>query len=264
MSSESAHPDPHPFRAIFSRELRAGILNGYVHVFSALAVAGGLAAVFFAADAAPFLLLQVALYFVSLFALLAGISSARAESAEWSLLFSQPVPRVAYVIGKLATTWLFFVVLLTVLFLPALIDGADARRLAPLLGQTAGLAAVFGSLGICAGLLAHDKPQALIAGVTAWLVFLFGVDLCALLVAGWPPLQRQPGLWVALLMSSPLDAFRIQALFALEQIPPETAGEAPLVAWWIRHAGPWSAGVSVLWSALLLAIAGWRLNRWEA
>jgi hypothetical protein len=40
-------------------------------------------------------------------------------------------------------------------------------------------------------------------------------------------------------MVNPLDAFRIQALFAMEQIPAEAANKTPLAAWWISHANLW-------------------------
>ncbi|MEO6971594.1 MAG: hypothetical protein ABI217_11960, partial [Chthoniobacterales bacterium] len=76
--------------AVIARELHAAILNRYLQVFCVLALAGGIGAALLAdsAGAAPMLLLQMALYFVSLFALLIGTSSARAESQEWPLLFA--------------------------------------------------------------------------------------------------------------------------------------------------------------------------------
>jgi hypothetical protein len=37
-------------------------------------------------------------------------------------------------------------------------------------------------------------------------------------------------------MLNPLDSFRIEALFALEQIPAEAANKTPLASWWIAHA----------------------------
>ena len=64
-------------------------------------------------------------------------------------------------------------------------------------------------------------------------------------------------------MLNPLDAFRIEALFALQQIPAEAANKTPLAAWWIEHAAAWFTLISIFWSAALIAIAGQRLNRWE-
>ena len=40
-------------------------------------------------------------------------------------------------------------------------------------------------------------------------------------------------------MLNPLDAFRIEALFAMQQIPAEAANKTPLAAWWTAHAGLW-------------------------
>jgi hypothetical protein len=68
---------------------------------------------------------------------------------------------------------------------------------------------------------------------------------------------------VGLLMLNPLDAFRINALFALQQIPAEAANKTPLAAWWIAHAGAWFAAIVAVWSIIPIAVAGFRLNRWE-
>ena len=64
-------------------------------------------------------------------------------------------------------------------------------------------------------------------------------------------------------MLNPLDSFRIDALFALEQIPAEAANKTPLASWWIAHAGVWFAFVALAWAALCIALTGRRLNRWE-
>jgi ABC-type transport system involved in multi-copper enzyme maturation permease subunit len=252
-------------RALLLRELRGTLVNRYFQVFSALALGGGVAAVALseAPEAAAFFILQIALYFVSLFAVLAGVSSARAEQEEWPLLFAQPVPRAACVLGKFLALWGIFSGVLALLFLPALFGEASRPALMQLYLNTLGLAAVFGSLGLCAGLIAHDRVQALVLGVSAWLFLLFGLDLLALLLAQWAPLQKTPDLWVALLMANPFDAFRIQALFALEQIPAEAANKTPLAAWWLAHASLWFALLAAAWSAVLLLLTSRRLERAE-
>ena len=90
--------------------------------FLCLSLLGGVAAIIFSEDAhsIAFLILQVALYFVSLFALLAGVSSAQAEREEWQMLFAQPVPRAAYVIGKFIAYLSIFGAVLLLLFLPGI------------------------------------------------------------------------------------------------------------------------------------------------
>jgi ABC-2 type transport system permease protein/Cu-processing system permease protein len=255
-----------PVRALFGRELRAALINRYLQIFCALGLAGGIAAAIFSEDAgaAANFHLQIALYFVSLFALLAGVGSAQAEREEWELLFSQPLPRPVYVLGKFFALLSLLAGVLMLLFLPAVFAGATSAGLLRLSGQTLLLASAFLALGLAAGYLAHDRAQALVAGVSAWLVLLFGFDLIALFAARWSGIQRLPDLWVGLLMLNPLDAFRINALFALEQIPAEAANKTPLAAWWIGHAGGWFVTVALLWSLLLVSLAGWRLHRWEA
>jgi hypothetical protein len=252
-------------RALLTREFRLALINRYFHVFSVLAVIGGIAAALFSEDANAigFFHLQVALYFVSLFALLAGVGSAQAEREEWQLLFTQPLPRPSYVIGKFLALGLIFAGVLLLLFLPPLFAGAEVRMMALLYLQTLLLAAAFLGCGLVAGYFAHDRAQALIVGVSAWLLLLFGIDLVALFAARWSGIQEWPDLWVALLMLNPLDSFRIDALFALQQIPAEAANKTPLAGWWIAHAGVWFAGIAVMWSAMMLTLASLRLNRWE-
>ncbi len=252
-------------RAVLLREFRDALINRYFQVFSALSLLGGAAAIVFSEDgnSVAFLILQVALYFVSLFALLAGASSAQSEREEWQMLLAQPVPRSAYVIGKFIAYLSIFGAVLMLLFLPGFVAGSGALRIALLYLQTLLLAAAFLALGLAAGFLAHDRAQALIAAVSAWLILLFGIDLAALFAARWDFVQKLPDLWVCLLMLNPLDSFRIEALFALEQIPAEAANKTPLASWWIAHAGLWFGLIAVVWSAALMALAGRRLNRWE-
>jgi len=252
-------------RAVLLREFRATLINRYFQVFSALSLLAGLAAVFFSenADAIGFFVVQVALFLVSLFALLAGMSSAQAEREEWQLMFSQPVPRSAYIIGKFIAYLSIFAGVLVLLFLPALFSGAAAQRITTLYFQTLLLAAAFLALGLAVGFLAQDRAQSLVVGATIWLFLLFGVDLIGLFAARLEFMQKIPDLWVSMLMLNPLDAFRIHALFALEQIPAEAANKTPLANWWIAHAGVWFSAVAALWSVLLVSLAGIRLTRLE-
>jgi ABC-2 family transporter protein len=252
-------------RAVLLREFRDALINRYFQVFSALSLLGGAATIVFSEDAhsIAFLIVQVSLYFVSLFALLAGVSSAQAEREEWPMLLAQPVPRAAYVIGKFIAYLSIFGAVLLFLFVPGLVVGSGGQQIALLYGQTLLLAGVFLALGLAAGFLARDRAQALIIGVSAWLLLLFAIDLLALFAARWAFVQQFPDLWVSLLMLNPLDSFRIDALFALEQIPAEAANKTLLASWWIGHAGLWFAVIAAFWSALLVALGGWRLNRWE-
>ena len=257
-TSHSASPFDHRVAgAVIGRELQAAVLNRYLQVFCVLAVAGGIGAALLAdtADAAPMLILQIALYFVSLFALLIGTSSARAESSEWPLLFAQPIARSRLSAREISCALpLMFAGLLALLFLPTLFVRPPDATLLGLYGRTLTLAAMFVALGLTAGFLARDRVQGLVLGVSAWLFFLFGLDLVALLLARWSFLQQAPDIWAALLMLNPLDAFRIDALFAMERIPAEAGGQTNLTSWWLAHSGLWFVLISFVWMTGLL---GW-------
>ena len=258
-------PDFGSLSAILLREFRDVLINRYFQIFSVLSLLAGGSAIVFSEDArsSALLTLEISLYFVSLFALLAGASSAQAEKEEWQLLFAQPVPRTACVVGKFISYLSVFAVVLVPLFLPALLSGSESVRMALLYLQTLLLAAVFLALGLVAGFFGRDRAQSLILGVSAWLLLLFGSDLVALFVARWPIVQRSPDIWVAFMMLNPLDSFRVQALFAWEQIPAEAANKTALAAWWIDHAGLWFGLMATVWTAGLIALSGIRLHRWE-
>lgn len=252
-------------RALCAREFRGALLNRYFHVFTVLALAGGVAGAVFSEDAnaIAFFHLQIALYFVSLFALLAGIGSAQAEREEWELLFTQPLARPIYVFGKFLALSAIFAGVLLLLFLPPIFAGADFGPMARLYLETVLLAAAFVACGLAAGYFAHDRAQALVAGVSGWLLLLFGLDLVALFAARWSGIQQFPDVWVGLLMLNPLDAFRIEALFALQQIPPEAANKTALANWWTANTATWFTIIALFWAIGMVALTSLRLNRWE-
>jgi ABC-type transport system involved in multi-copper enzyme maturation permease subunit len=257
--------EPRALTALFGRELRLAALNRYLQVLSGLALAGGIVATVFSEDANTigFFHVQAALYFVSLFALLAGVNSAQAEREEWQLLFTQPLPRPVFVVGKFLALSLIFAALLTLLFLPTIFAGAGFATTARLYLETLMLGAVFVAGGLAAGYCARDRAQALIAGVSGWLLLLFGFDLVALFAAQWSGIQKWPDLWVALLMTNPLDSFRIDALFALQQIPSEAANKTALAGWWTAHSALWFTAITLGWSIVLVTVSGLRMTRWE-
>ena len=265
MNSFSSFVNLASLRALFAREFRAALINRYFQVFGALGLLGGIAAAIFSEDvnATAVFYVQIAIYFVSLFGLLAGVGSAQAEREEWQLLFTQPLPRAACVVGKFCALLLMFGGVLLLMFLPGLLTGSPIRELVALYFETLLLAAAFLACGLAAGYFAHDRAQGLIVGVSAWLLLLFGLDLVALFAARWSAVQNVPDIWVALLMLNPLDSFRINALFALQQIPAEAANKTPLARWWIAHASVWFMAVAVVWSMMLIMLSGLRLKNWE-
>jgi ABC-2 type transport system permease protein/Cu-processing system permease protein len=254
-----------PLRAVLLREFRAALINRYFQIFAGLALLGGFTAAFFSEDpnAVAFLIVQMALYLVSLFALLAGVSSAQGERSEWQLMFAQPVPRVSYPVAKFIAYLSIFATVLLLVFVPAAFASAHLQMIGLLYAQTLLLAAVFLAVGLVAGVLASDRAHALIIGVSAWLFLLVGVDLVGLVAARIELVQKIPDVWISLLMLNPLDAFRINALFALEQIPAEAASKTALASWWIAHAGIWFEFIAIVWSGVLITLAGFRLSRIE-
>lgn len=252
-------------RAVLIREFRAALINRYFQIFAGLSLFGGFAAAFFSEDAnaVAFLVVQMALYLVSLFALLAGVSSAQGERSEWQLMFAQPVPRSTYVLAKFVAYVSIFAGVLLLLFVPAAFASGHGEIIAILYLKTLLLAATFLALGLLIGFCANDRAHALIVGVCGWLFLLVGLDLVGLLLARFETVQKVPDLWVSLLMLNPLDAFRIDALFSLEQIPAEAASKTPLASWWISRAGTWFTSIAMFWSGVSLAIASRFLNRLE-
>ena len=252
-------------RAVLAREFRAALINRYFQIFAGLSLLGGFVIAIFSeeANSVGFFIVQIALYLVSLFAVLAGVSSAQGERSEWQLMFAQPVPRATYALAKFIAYLSIFAAVMLLLFVPAGFASARVSPIAILYFQTLLLAAVFLALGLAAGVFAHDRAHALIVGMSAWLALLVGFDLIGLFVARLEIVQKMPDIWLAILMLNPLDAFRINALFALEQIPAEAASKTPLAGWWIAHASVWFGLISVIWSAALVALAGWFLNRYE-
>ena len=260
-----ATPAGKPFRAVLAREIHAAFMNRYLQTFTVLALAGGLVSVWMSEnlEAVAYLNLQTCLYGIPLFALLLGVSSARMESEEWPVLFSQPVRRSTIFLGKFLAGWGVFALLLAVVFVPGLFVGAPATASAAQWIDSTFLGAVFVALGLCVGVCAADRVRALVAGLVAWLAFFVVFDLAVAGLAGWSFMQRIPGFWVGLLMINPLDAYRIQALFGLEQIPAETAAKSPLAAWWLDHTHACFFAIAALWTAVLLAVTVRRMNRME-
>lgn len=269
VSSRAQSPPPpresKAFWAILKREIHAAFMNRYLQTFTVLALAGGLSSVWMSEnlEAISHLTLQACLYGIPLFAMLLGVSSARMESEEWPMLFSQPIRRSSIFLGKFLASWGTFALLLAVLFVPGLFVGAPIGGITMRWIESTGLGSVFVALGLCVGVSATDRVRALIAGLVVWLALFFAFDLAALGLAGWTFMQKLPGFWIALLMANPLDAFRIQALFSLEQIPAETAAKAPLATWWLNNARVCFFIISAIWTLVLLTISIRRLNRIE-
>jgi hypothetical protein len=252
--------------ATFTRELRASRVSRFLHVHLALAIAIGLLAFLTraeAAGAATLWIVEGVIHGLSLSALLLGLSSAQAEADEFPVLFTQPVPRVAWLIGKAAALAVVLLPAGLALVAPAAVLGGLSAPIAGLGAAAAGVTFAFAVLGLAIGLQVRDRVRALLAGLAAWLVLLVGTGLVLLAISGAPWLPRHSAWWVGLLMANPLDALRITVLFDVEHAAFAGLDAGPLVRWWLGHAWTWLALVVTAWTvaAFGVGLAGARRLR---
>jgi ABC-type transport system involved in multi-copper enzyme maturation permease subunit len=245
--------------AVAAREMRTLLRNRFAHVFLFLAVAGGFATSGLtpSIQAIPFILLQMTLYLVPLFAILIGLSSAHGELEEQNFLLSQPVPRLALVLGKALTLGCCLGLTLLLAFGPALFFYPRTGALLLLWGLSLLLGGVFLALGLTLGFSTRDRSRGIIYALLAWLVLLIGFDLLAYAAALTPAVDRVPLLWMGVLLMNPVDAVRIAMLFQLEDIPFTVPSELRLVTFWMDHLLAWVTGLCVAWMTLLL-LWSWR------
>ena len=167
---------PRPLRAVLLREFRDALINRYFQVFSRFVAAGRSGGVCFQRRRAQHCVFDFtgrALFRFTLRA--AGRCEQRASRAR----------RMANVVCATGATCSLMSSAnssptcrssarsLLLLFLPGLLAGSGGQNIAMLYMQTLLLAAAFLALGLAAGFFAHDRAQALIIGVSAWLLLAF-------------------------------------------------------------------------------------------
>jgi hypothetical protein len=234
------------------RELAANRVNRFLHVHLALASAAGMLPLFTPDDApgaAPLWVLHAVLYCLSLSALLLGLSSAHAEADEFPLLFTQPAPRWAWLLGKAAALTLVLGTAAMVLVLPSALLGGLTPELIGLAAAAGGVTLALAAVGLGIGFWVREPVRGLLAGLGVWFALLFGTDLLLLAVSGAPWIHERSGLWVAMLMANPLDALRVTVLFSVEQAAFAALDAGGLVRWWLANAWIWLALVISMWTA---------------
>lgn len=251
------------FSAAFRREIAAHRLNRFLHVHFGLATAVGLLPFFTpvdAAGAAPWWVLQGVLYCLSLSSMLLGLSSAHGEAEEFPLLFAQPAPRGAWLVGKSAGLASLLVPAALLLVLPAALMGGLTRTLLLMMLASAGVTVALAAVGLAVGFWVRDGVRGLLATLGSWFVLLFGTDLLLLAVAGAPWVHANATLWILPLMLNPLDALRITVLFGIEDTAPAGLDAGALAGWWISNGGLWLAVLLSAWTvaSLLAGLAGAR------
>jgi hypothetical protein len=248
------------------REVRTAWHNRFVLVFTTLALLIGFGAAGLSpgGTAVPFILLQVALYPVPLFAVLIGVSSAQADMEEYPYLLSQPVPRSSLVFGKASALGISTGLILLAAFLPALLSATRPGPVFLLWIMSCLLALVFLCLGLAVGYSTRERSRGIVYALVFWLFLLVGFDLIAYAGAHTALAQRQPLLWIAALLINPIDAVRIGMLFRLEEIPFQVPSDYPLISFWMEHLLPWILLVTVLWTAGLLSWSCRMIDRRES
>jgi Cu-processing system permease protein len=240
------------FAASCQREFAANRVNRFLHAHLALAAAAGFLPLFTPDDAmraAPLWVLQAVLYCLSLSSLLLGLSSSHAEAEEFPLLFAQPAPRWAWLLGKAASVTTVLGTASLLLILPtALVDGVTLPLVA-MAGAAWGVTLALGAVGLAVGFWVRDPVRGLLAAMGVWFAMLFGTDLLLLALSGTPWIHERPALWVVVLMGNPLDAFRITVLFSVEQAAFAGLDAGALVRWWLSHGWLWLTLLLLVWTA---------------
>ena len=251
------------YRAVLRREATTTFRNRFVQIFGVIVLGGSIAvgALSGRPDAIPFGLLLLFLYVVPLFGLLIGVSAAHEEHDERAFLWSQPVPRAVYVVGKTATLVGALAAVLTAALVAAAVGGASLGTLALLWSLGLSLVLVSVSAGVTVGQYTTSRSRGLMSALVLWFGAFALYDTVALALSGVSFVQSLPALWVGLLLLNPVDAVRLTGLFGLENVPFSAPGDAAWVADLMAWLPAWVAVLTALWTGGLLVLACRRLRR---
>ncbi|PQJ35129.1 hypothetical protein BSZ35_11465 [Salinibacter sp. 10B] len=253
------------YRSVLRREVTTTFHNRFVQIFAVIVIGGSIAvgALSGRPSALPFGLLLLFLYVVPLFGLLIGVSSAHEERDERAFLWSQPVPRSVYVLGKTATLVGALVLVLLAALGAAAVEGAPLGALALLWGLGGALVLVSVSAGLTVGQYTTGRARGLMMALTIWFGAFALYDAVALVLSGVDAVQNLPAFWVGLLLLNPVDAVRLTGLFGLENVPFSAPGEAAWMADLLAWLPAWTAVLTIAWTGGLLLLACRRLRRMD-
>lgn len=251
------------YRAVLRREATTTFHNRFVQIFALIVVGGSIAvgALSGRPSALPFGLLLLFLYVVPLFGLLIGASAAHEEHDERAFLWSQPVSRALFVLGKTATLVSALAVVLLAALVVGAIGGASTGSLALLWGLGVALVLVSVTAGVAVGQYTTGRARGLMTALTVWFGAFALYDAVALGLSGLNVMQSFPAFWVSLLLLNPVDAVRLAGLFGLENVPFSVAGEATWMVNLTSWLPGWVAILAVAWMTLLLVLTCRHLRR---
>ena len=273
MSNEPAHSLHCPmslfslpssaYRAIIRREVTTTLHNRFVQIFAVIVWSGSIAVATLSGrpEAVPSGLLLLLLFVVPLFGLLIGVSAAHEEHDERAFLWSQPVPRAAYVLGKAATLVGALTLVVLGTLVAAAVGGAAGESLALLGGLGVALVLVSVSAGVAVGQYTTGRARGLMAVLVLWFGAFVLYDALALLGSGVETLQNWPALWVGALLLNPIDAVRLAGIFGLDNVPFSAPGGAVWLADVLAWLPAWVALLTLAWTGGLLALACRRITR---
>lgn len=200
-------------------------------------------------------LVQLVLLLVPLTALLLGVLALSPDRGAAELLFSQPVPRGAILLGKMlgltealvAAELVGFGIAGLVIYHQAGDAGAGSFLL--LVAASAVLTAVFVALAgaICAGSVGHRRSRSLALALVAWFVAVVLFDVVVLGVASLLRSGTASRLLVAAALANPVDAIRTGTLLGLEGTAAFGAASLALLRY---TGGPLNAGLLIAASLL--------------
>jgi len=245
------------YRAVLRREATTTFHNRFVQIFAVIVLGGSIAvgALSGRPEAIPFGLLLLFLYVVPLFGLLIGVSAAHDDNVERAFLWSQPVPRAVYVLGKTTTLVGALGGVLLAAIGTAAVGGAAIGTLGLLWGLGVALVLVSVSAGVTVGQYTSGRARGLMVALVVWFGAFALYDTVALALSGVSFVQNLPAFWVGLLLLNPVDAVRLAGLFGLENVPFSAPGEAAWMAELTAWLPAWVAVLTVLWTGLLLVLA---------
>lgn len=245
--------------AAAGREALSHRLNRFLYAYVGLVLAAGLLPLLTPDEAlargASWWLLNAVLYAISLSALLLGLSSAQAESDEFTWLLGQPAGMGPWLAGKAIALAALVGVASLVLVVPTFVAGAGSSDLVTTGLGAAGVSVVFALAGLALGFWVRDSVRGLILALALWFVLLFGADLLLLGSAGAAWAEAHPDAWVVPLMINPLDAYRITVLFVVQHAAFTGFATGHLTGWWVQHAALWLASVLGAWAAVSAVVA---------